>query len=445
MLCSEGPEILCVMRMPPNLGGHGGSQRAWHLVEALRPHGKIHFVLVFRDQDYDCVSTSLAPLEPFVESITRINIAGWSYAERNAFKVISPRVWDLFRVRSYEAPHFSKDELNSIAARLPIRRADIIFAGRLCCAVIVQALIDRRLLNGDLRLVDFDDMMSKFRLHQIQNLYAVASSRSTRIASVGARTIVKRMLARIDAWIIAKHEKRIAEAWHGVGVCSDEDVIDLRASHPRSIVVKIPPSIVHCDYLAPRHPDGYFQVLFIGNLSYPANVQGLMAFVNEAWPTLLRAVPESELTVVGFNPSPDVVALTKRHGFALHPNAPNVAPFYEASDVTIAPILFGSGTRVKILEAMAYGRPVVSTSRGAEGIGMGLKNGHHLLLADTMVDFAGALINLANDRSKRETIALQAYEFQRKHFGPAAIAAATRQLIDLGQRQISQASAARTV
>lgn len=117
------------MRLPPNLDGHGGSQRAWYLVEALRPHGKAHFVLVFRDSDHDCVGTSLAPIELLVESVTRINIAGWQGAQRKRFRVVPIKVLDAARIRSHEPPHFFRRQIHDIAARLPIKKANIIFAG----------------------------------------------------------------------------------------------------------------------------------------------------------------------------------------------------------------------------------------------------------------------------------------------------------------------------
>ncbi|MDQ6680927.1 MAG: glycosyltransferase family 4 protein, partial [Pseudomonadota bacterium] len=334
-------QILCVMRMPPDLDGHGGSQRAWRLVEALRPHGKVHFVLVYRSQDDDCVYTSLAPLEPLVESITRINVAGWQGTLKRPFGFIPAKLCDLYNMRSHEAPQLSHAELAGIAERLPLRNPDIVFAGRLCSAVIMQSLMDRGLLSSTLRLVDFDDIMSKFRMRQAR------SSGST-------MNFFRRAHARVDGRIIARAEKQMARSWHGVSVCTDEDVASLRAAHPDATVIKIP-NVVCRDFLPPRVRDGEFRLLFAGNLSFSANTEGLRVFVEHGWPQLLRLVPEAKLTVVGLNPSTEVVDLATAHGFPLHANVPSLQPFYADCDVVIAPILFGSGTRIKILEAMAYG------------------------------------------------------------------------------------------
>ena len=151
------------MRMPPDRNGHGGSQRAWHLVEALRQHGDVHFVLLYRNQDHDCVATALTPLAPLVKSITRIEIPGWRGLHGRQLGVFHPGIGEFLKMRSPEAPRFTAPALRAIAAQLPVLRPDLIFAGRLCAAVIAQDLIDHELLAAAERVVDFDDLMSKFR------------------------------------------------------------------------------------------------------------------------------------------------------------------------------------------------------------------------------------------------------------------------------------------
>lgn len=418
---SEHSDILCVMRLPPDLNGHGGSQRAWHLVEALRPHGKVHFVLVYRNGDDDCFNTSLAPLEPLVESITRINIAGWQGAKGWQFGIVPPGVWNILKMGSQDAPHLSRREVHDIAARLPVRKADIVFAGRLSSAVMVQDMMDQSLVSCGVRVVDFDDIMSKFRLRQARNADLRLKGRALRY---------------IDSQIIALAERQIARSWHGVSVCTEEDVASLRASHPGATVLKVP-NVVHRDLLQPPMHNREFRLLFVGNLSFPPNVEGLRLFVAQAWPAIRRTVPEARLTVVGLNPSPDVVVLTSRDDIELHANAADLRPFYEACHAVIAPILFGSGTRIKILEAMAYGRPVISTSLGAEG--MGLEHGRHLLIADSMAEFANAAVNLRRDPALRATLVARAHEFQQKNYTPPAINAAVAELIERGRLNAARA------
>ena len=407
--------ILCVMRIPPALDGHGGSQRAWRLVEALRRHGRVHFVLVCRKTDKDAASVSLAPLEPHVESVTTIDIPEWQATTRAQLRL--PRIntqWaDLARFRCHEAPAISAGGLARIAAQLPARDFDLVFAGRLPSAVIAQSLIDRGQLRTRAKVVDFDDIMSRFRDRQ-------------RRFDGGSLGHQGRLIARIDTVLIRRAERRIATSWGGVSVCTDEDVQELRESYPAAHVVKAP-NVIDRPALPPRAEDGTVRLLFVGNLSFFPNIQGLRVFVEEAWPLIRRAVPRASLSVVGLHPGPEVRQLLQQHGLALNADVPSVAPYYAESDIVLAPILFGSGTRIKILEAMAYNRPVVSTALGAEGLD--LVSGRHLLIADAMAEFGAAVVRLAQDRGLRLGLAQAARDFVAREYGVPALETAVDALI----------------
>jgi glycosyltransferase involved in cell wall biosynthesis len=398
-------QILCVMRMPPDPDGHGGSQRAWALVEMLRHYGEVHFVLLYRDLDEDCVAATLAEVSAIAASVTRVDIAGWRGVDRRVFGVFHPGIVELLTMRSHEAPRLPARELHAIAEALPIRRPDLIFAGRLCCAVIIEALIELRLLPDVWRVVDFDDLMSNFKRTQI----------ATAGASLGRQG---RVLAAIDARVIARAEARMARRWHGVGLTAEADAVAVRDMARAAPVVWMP-NIVERETLSPRVADGTFRVLFTGNLRFAANAEGLDVFITQAWPLLRRAVPGAALTIVGKGPPEALLARAAALGIALHADVPAVAPYYADCDVVIAPILFGSGTRIKILEAMAFGRAVVSTSAGAEGLAV--RDGEHVLIADTMPDFAAALARLAGDPALRAALAREAGAYQRAHFGRPAL------------------------
>lgn len=412
------------MRMPPDLNGHGGSQRAWWLFNALLPLGDVHFVLIYRDQDQDCVQTSLAPLESLAASVVRVNVPGWQGTKNRPFGVIPVRVWDLFRMRSHEAPRLSQAQLQDIARQLPLRNPDMIFAGRLCTAVIAQQLMETGHLTAALKVVDFDDIMSTFRLRQLRT-----TGQSLRWG--------RRVLERLDATLIRRAERRIASRWHGLSVCTPEDVTALEKSYPGAAVTKVP-NVVARDRLVdrPTRSDRQpFNILFTGNLNFSANVEGLKLFVSQAWDSIKLQVPAAQLLIVGMNPSHEVIEIAREHGFPLHANVPTLRPYYEDCDVVIAPILFGSGTRIKILEAMAYGRPVVSTTVGAEG--MGLQDGRHLLLADTMQDFASAVVRLAVEPTTGRSLVEEAHRYQQDNFMPGAVSDSVRNLFQLGNTRLA--------
>jgi len=402
------PSILCAMRMPPNLEGHGGSQRAWRLLEALRSQGEVDFLLLHRAMDRDCMETSLDGIEPLVRSVTRMNLAGWQGTLKRPLGIVPSKVCDMWRMRSHEAPRLRRRELATIGDALKRRDYDVVFAARLPVAVILDDMMRAGMLSAKLRVIDFDDVMSKFRTRQAGG--ADASLNTGR-----------RVLARIDARIISAAERYIARSWDGCSVCTEDDVASLAATGTAAALAKVP-NVVERQRLAPRPPDGEFRVLFVGNLGFAPNSDGLGRFIDEAWPRVVRSTPSARLVIVGLHPPAWLHALAKERGYELHANVPSLAPFYAGADAVIAPILFGSGTRIKILEAMAYGRPVVSTSLGAEGLD--LVDGRDVLLADDMPRFADAVSLLASDRAHAHAIADAAHQLQQRCYTPQKMQAA---------------------
>jgi glycosyltransferase involved in cell wall biosynthesis len=396
------PRILCVMMLPPDLKGTGGSQRAWRLVESLSKVGDVHFVLVSWADDQININKSLLPLEPLVASITKVSISEWRGRDRKIARVIHPAVSNVLRFRSFAAPKFSTKAIREIADRLPLRDPDIIFAGRITCASIIQSMIDKKLLSGSRRLVDFDDINSKFRRREL----------SQTGASWGLQG---KMLGRIDAYFIEREERKIAREWDKISVCSDEDLLELKALGSKAIIAKVPNTVAH-DLLPEKLPGGGFQCLFVGNLGFKPNTHGLDEFLRLAWPAIKSASPETTLTIVGFGASDRLLGKTGSDGITVHTNVPDLRPYYERADVVIAPILFGGGTRVKILEAMAYGRPVVSTTIGAEGLNV--SNGREIFIADTMDEFGRVVVSLSRDPASLRSVAARARAFQQDHFSP---------------------------
>ncbi len=140
-------------------------------------------------------------------------------------------------------------------------------------------------------------------------------------------------------------------------------------------------------------------IVFSGNLEYHPNVEAVRWFRRRIWPRIRENAPRAEWRLLGSNPEA-VAAFTVGD-----PRIRIVGPVDDAiahlaeAKVCLAPLLSGSGTRFKILEAWAAGRAVVSTTLGAEGLGA--RDGEHLLLADDPDDFADAVLRLWNDPSLR--------------------------------------------
>src|SRR5216683_6398485 len=171
-----------------------------------------------------------------------------------------------------------------------------------------------------------------------------------------------------------------------------------------------PPNIV------PR--DGRRDLLFVGGFSHTPNVDAILYFCREIFPLVLQRLPQMRLWVVGNAPPPEIVALASENvivtGYALY-----LVPYLEAALVSLAPLRFGSGMKGKIGEAMAWGIPVVTTTIGAEG--MGLQDGVDALIADTPEAFARRIIQLHENPELWDSVAQNARKRVEREWSPDAV------------------------
>jgi glycosyltransferase involved in cell wall biosynthesis len=152
-------------------------------------------------------------------------------------------------------------------------------------------------------------------------------------------------------------------------------------------------------------------ILFTGSFRYPPNYDGMRWFVESVWPRIRRARPGVRLLITGDGAGLTLPAAegVERTGFV-----DDLRPLFAASWLAVAPIFSGSGTRVKILEAMAAGTPVVASSKGAEGIEA--VDGEHLLLADDPAGFAAHVVALLADPVRRARLALAGRQLVERRY-----------------------------
>jgi glycosyltransferase involved in cell wall biosynthesis len=145
------------------------------------------------------------------------------------------------------------------------------------------------------------------------------------------------------------------------------------------------------------------RLLFFGTLDYRPNVDAARWLVREIWPAICQSFPHAELAIVGARPTAAVRALSRRAGVVVHGDVPDVRPHLAVADIVVVPLRFGAGSRLKVLEALAAGRPVVSTPLGCEGLAV--RDGCHVLLAADAPGFVAALDRLCRGERLRAALA----------------------------------------
>jgi glycosyltransferase involved in cell wall biosynthesis len=159
--------------------------------------------------------------------------------------------------------------------------------------------------------------------------------------------------------------------------------------------VRVVPNGVDTALFAPAEDaptEGY--ILFTGSMDYAPNVEAACYFAREVLPLVRRQAPAASLHIVGTRPKAEVLALAC-DDVVVHGFVPDMRPYYREAALVVAPLLRGGGTRVKILEAAACAKAVVSTTLGAEGLD--LRPGADIVLADTAETFAAAVTRLLVD------------------------------------------------
>ena len=147
---------------------------------------------------------------------------------------------------------------------------------------------------------------------------------------------------------------------------------------------------------APAH------LIYIGSMDWYPNEDAVAFFADEILPGIQDKVSDVQFSIVGGNPSARVQRLAEREGVVVTGRVPEIKPYFAEATVFVVPLRIGSGTRLKILEALAMGKAIVSTSVGAEGLD--LKDGEEIFIADEPIAFADAVTRLLTDASLRRRI-----------------------------------------
>jgi sugar transferase (PEP-CTERM/EpsH1 system associated) len=178
------------------------------------------------------------------------------------------------------------------------------------------------------------------------------------------------------------------------------------------------------------------QIVFTGTMDYYPNSEAVLSFAQQCWPRIQAKVPDATWMIVGRNPSLAIQDLGDLPGVTVTGSVPDVRPYLARSAVALAPLHIGSGTRLKILEALAMEKAVVATSVGCEGLD--LVSGEHLLIADQPEAFAHAVVDLLLHPERRKTLAQAGHALVQAHYSWEQCGERFSQALVLGRKEEGQ-------
>lgn len=250
-----------------------------------------------------------------------------------------------------------------------------------------------------------------------------------RIANVESKPLNK-FRSYLHSWMLRSWEPHYASKFDRCVVVSDSDK-DILYHANTNLEVRVCPNGVDTDlYQLLPAQDTIPRLMFIGSMSYPACAHGAVWFCKEVLPHIHE--PNVETWLVGRDPTEEVKALANDH---IHVTGwvSEIMPYYEQTQICIVPLWAGGGTRLKIVEAMALGRPVVSTAIGCEGLDV--VDGKHIFIADDPIEFAEKVTRLLQDPLLRRQMVHHARELVAQKYDWTSL---TNQLLMIYQEAIGE-------
>ena len=294
------------------------------------------------------------------------------------------RIECLLRFKSYSVERFKSEEFQQIIGlRLQLEKYDVI----ICDGI-------HALLN-----IPETDVPIVLNCHFFENVVLEQYARLE-------RNVVEKLYARMESRRMWLAERKGARRAACAMVCSHVDGAVMR-SFTQELSIFVVPNVVDTDSILPAPPSDHGGsepiLLFHGQMDWYANRDAVEYFVSDILPLVRREYPKIKLTIAGRNPPAKFIDQFKSDTLIeFTGTVKDMRPYLAGATLVVVPLRLGSGTRIKILEACAAGRPVVSTSLGAEGLD--LEDGNEIVLADDPVNFAQSIISMLKAPPRREAV-----------------------------------------
>ena len=214
-----------------------------------------------------------------------------------------------------------------------------------------------------------------------------------------------------------KFEKETCRRFDAVIAVSAEDRDQMREQYGVEAVFEVPTG-VDVEFFVPSGKEKIdpHNVVFTGSMDWLPNEDAIRYYTEQILPIVRRSIPDATLTVVGRNPYPSLLELSRQDpSIIVTGRVDDVRPYMERAAAYVVPLRIGGGTRLKIFEAMAMEKAIVSTTIGAEGLPV--TDGKELRIADTPETFAASVIDLLKNREAAHSLGQEAARIVREKFG----------------------------
>lgn len=351
----------------------GNRSRSYYLLKMLARQHTVS-LLAIDDGVTPEVPQSLAPLEDFASTIEIVPFVA-AYPKR-VRQLINILIWK----STYLSQHIVKDVQHALDTMLARQRYDAI--------IFECALASDYRLPPQLKLI-LDQHNIEYEVLYRTYLHEKAS--------------LRKWYNWRESILVKRAEIRLCKRADALVMTSERELVAMKKVLPQNFI-EVVPNGVDIDYFngegAGQERDD--SIIFTGSMEYYPNIEAVLFFARKCWPLIREAVPGATWQIVGKNPRPDVQRLARLPGVTVTGSVADVRPYFDQAAVSIVPLLVGGGTRLKILEAMAMRKPIVSTSLGCEGLAV--EPGKHLLIADEPEVFAQNVIELLKNPEKRRAL-----------------------------------------
>lgn len=374
--------ILFLSALVPYPPEDGDRQRSFHLLQALAAHHQVHLVCFYSSwAEY----RQLEALQAFCASVEGVRISRW------AIRWHSLLAWPSATPLNVAA--FRSAAMQKVVARA-VDKHDIeaVHAYRLRMAPYALAVKNIK------RVLDYTDALTRYFQARVQQ----------------PAPFWKKFYLKREARALAAYEPKVSRLFDAAFISSPGDQAWLQQLGSGNI--QVASNGVDTRQLCPqRKLPAAKTVLFVGNMQYPPNAEGLQEFCARSWPRVTAAVPGARLQVVGLFP-----AGSERHWARVFPAAefvgrvPAVEPYYAQARVVICPLQVAAGRQFKVIEAFAAGVPVVATSVVAKNVTVVSEK--EVLVGDTPEAFADQIVRLLQDAPLAERLRKSARRLAEKQY-----------------------------